>query len=189
MRHSKKLLFFVLLSIISTTNYADWASLDNAVSSVSFVSVKNKDIAEINTFDSVVGSISETGKVQISIDAASVNTGIGIRDERLMQHLFSVANYPNIVIEAQVDLNSIEHGAQRVQLPATLSLLGKQHSIELDVLATKHKTEITVSSAKPVLMNASQAGLTQAIAKLAELAGGVEIGHTVPVSFTLSFTL
>ena len=187
MSHLSKFLSTALYLVATACAHADWASLDATNSLVSFVSVKNKDIAEVNTFDSVVGSISETGEVQITIDAASVNTGIGIRDERMKQHLFAVANYPNILISAQVDLNSIKQGAQRIQLPASLSLLGGQYDIELDVLVARHKTELTVSSAKPVLINAAQAGLTEGVARLAQLAGGISIGHSVPVSFTLSF--
>jgi len=187
MRHLSKFAITILCFSATTWVHAEWARLDANTSSVSFVSIKNKDIAEVHSFDVLAGNISDSGDVQVTIDAASVNTGIAIRDERMKEHLFAVVRYPNILISAQVDIDSINHGAQRVQLPASLSVLGEQYNIELDVLVTKHKTELTVSSAKPVLINATQTGFAEGVLKLAELAGGITIGNTVPVSFALSF--
>lgn len=181
------ILFFALLFGLASFAQADWATLNSELSNVSFVSVKNQDIAEVHGFDSVSGSISESGAIQINIDPVSVNTAIGIRDERMKEHLFMVTRYPSIEINAQVNLESIQPGAQRIQLPATLSLAGKELLIELDVLVTSTDLDLTVSSATPVLIYTAQAGLTDGVAKLAELAGGISIGNAVPVNFALSF--
>ena len=167
---------------------ADWATVDAENSTVSFVSVKNKDIAEVHFFERVSGLISREGEVNIEIDASSVYTAIEIRDQRIKEHLFAVSVYPKIVIRAQLDTASLT-GVQRRQFPATLSLMGRDHQIQLDVLVAKLADQLTISSAVPILVSAAQVGLSDGVAKLAELAGGITIGDAVPVSFALSFSL
>lgn len=183
-------LFYAVLLFVAVSAQSEiappYASLDAEHSSVSFVSVKNKDISEVHTFGSIRGSISAAGTVQVSIDATSLDTGIQIRDERMREHLFAVADFPSIDIQAQVDLATLKLGAQRLQLPATLTLVGKQLDIQLDVLVVSTESGLTVSSVKPVVIYAAQAGLTAGIDKLAELAN-VRIGLSTPVSFALSF--
>lgn len=187
MRHLSKLLA-VFAFLMAGHCLADAAyELDLANSSVSFVSVKNKDISEVHTFDSFSGSVSDTGAVLIRIDAESINTMIPIRDERMQEHLFSVASFPTIDIRAQVDLGSMQTGVQRMQLPTTVSLVGKDLAVQLDVLVSSSDAGLIVSSTKPVVVHAAQAGLAEGIAKLAELAGGISIGSSTPVSFVLSF--
>ena len=68
---------------------ADWALNDS--SRIGFVSIKNNSIGENNAFERVSGSISASGEVSLSVDLSSVETGIGIRNERLQKMLFEVA--------------------------------------------------------------------------------------------------
>ena len=164
-----------------------WATLDPTGSSLSFVSVKNKDIAEAHVFERLSGSISTDGGVAILVDVASVNTGIEIRDQRMKEHLFNLAEYSEIRIDAQVDINILTEGVQNLQIPATLSLVGREVAVQLDVLANKSADDLIVSSAKPVILNADALGLSAGINTLAELAGGIAIGYSVPVSFSLRF--
>ena len=189
LKHIKSSLIFLITVFLGFAQlvHAQWATLDGVDSSISFVSVKNKDISEVHGFASITGSISDQGSVQISIDPASLNTGIQIRDQRMKEHLFAIVEYPEIEISAQVDLDQIQPGVQRLQLPASLSLVGQELPVVLDVLVASTETDLVVSSAKPVVIYASQAGLTEGIAKLAELAGDISIGHSTSVSFVLSF--
>ena len=74
-------LFVVLaLMILSLGARADWL-LNNHRSELTFVSTKAIDIAEVHRFDSLAGRIEDNGKAVVTIDLASVDTGIDIRDE------------------------------------------------------------------------------------------------------------
>ena len=63
---------FALIVFIGSAN-AHW-SLDNAASTLSFVTVKAEHVAEVHTFDVLSGSIDDAGEVKIAIELASVNT-------------------------------------------------------------------------------------------------------------------
>lgn len=166
---------------------ADWASLDPENSSVNFVSTKLKDISEVHYFKSMNGAISDEGAVTINIDAASINSGIEIRDGRMKEFLFAIADYPQITISAQVDLAALKPGVSRMEIPATLGLKGSDTAISLDAFVSVTESSVSVSSAKPVILFASQVGLSEGVAKLAELAGGIAVGGSVPVTFSLNF--
>jgi polyisoprenoid-binding protein YceI len=166
---------------------ADWATLNGDNSSVSFVSTKLKDFSEVHFFETVTGSISDTGSVSVLIDAASVNSGLEIRDGRMDEFLFMAADYPQITITAEVDLDSLAEGMNRMEVPATLSLKDTESAVVLDAFVAVSDSSITVSSAVPTIVFAAQVGLSEGVAKLAELAGGIAVGGSVPVTFSLSF--
>lgn len=166
---------------------ADWATLDPDNSTVSFVSIKLNEISEVHFFESIAGSISDTREVVIEIEAASINTGIEIRDERMQELLFSVVDYPKITIRAAIDVDALPSGLSRINFPATVRLKGVDLPITVDAFVSLGDSTVTVSSAMPVIVSNTEAGLSAAVAKLSELAGGIAIGGSVPVSFFLSF--
>lgn len=78
---------FIMLALIAFTQsaLADWA-LQGDQSSINFVSVKANAVAEVSQFKKVAGTIDKQGNVKLSIDLASVDTGISIRDERMKKN-------------------------------------------------------------------------------------------------------
>ena len=166
--------------------FAEVATLNSDKSSVSFVTTKVQDIQEVMHFGQVSGSISDEGNVVISIDPNSINTAIPIRDERMKEHLFNVVDFPNIGVSANIDLDNLE-GTSEKELPATLSILGAEFSINLKLLVSASGDQITAVSTEPVIVSAANLGLAEGVAKLGELAGGIWIGNSVPVSFALTF--
>ena len=105
-----RLLMPVLL-LVSGLAHAEW-QLDGAASSVHFVSIKNEAIAESHHFNKLDGSISDAGEATLNIDLASVETGIEIRDQRMREMLFEVAQFPRANISMQMDAALLE-GADR----------------------------------------------------------------------------
>ncbi len=189
-RQSKKFLTIMgAAAVVACANFAqaDWATLDPDQSSVTYVSTKLNDISEIHSFESLSGSISDSGEVTILIDAASVNSNLELRDERMREFLYAVMDYPTIAITASVDLDELMDSETRMQLPAQVDIKGTKFNVTIDAFVSIGSSGMTVSSAKPVIVFASQAGLTDGVAKLSELAGGIAIGGSVPVSFSLSF--
>ena len=189
-RKTRKFLSFVGAAVLlscTTLVQAQWATLDADNSSVTYVSTKLNDISEIHTFDSMSGSISDSGEVTITIDAASINSGIELRDDRQREFLFEVASYPEITITAEIDLDALSEGASQMQFPAVVGLKSAEVPVTIDAFVSVSDSSITVSSAKPVILFVSAVGLTEGVAKLAELAGGIAIGGSTGVNFSLSF--
>ena len=170
--------------------HAHW-SLDNASSTLSFVTVKAEHIAEVHTFDVLSGSIDDAGEVKISIELASVNTMIQIRDERMQAMLFETNLFPDASITGKVDLEAItamNPGASKVmEVEMTLSLHGASIALTAQLMVTRLEAGVMASTLKPIIVTADSAGLVAGIEALREVAGLPSISRSVPVSFTLVF--
>ena len=86
--------------LLSQAALADW-SLNNEVSVLSFVSIKKNTIGETHRFNQLAGAINANGMFKASINLASVNTNIPIRDERMKSMLFDVAKFSQAEIHRQ----------------------------------------------------------------------------------------
>lgn len=180
---------FSLLSLASTA-YAHW-SLENDESTVSFVTVKADHVAEVHTFDVLSGEIADDGSVAITIELASVNTLIPIRNERMQAMLFETNMFPEANIEANVDLESItamEPGhSQSMQLNFSLAMHGASRSYSTEVKITRLAEGLVASTTKPILVTAEDFNLQSGVEALREVAGLPSISRAVPVSFTVQF--
>lgn len=170
---------------------AAW-TLDSEATTVTYVSIKADEIAEVNSFGTVTGSVSTDGAASIEIDLASVSTGVDIRNERMRDIFFVVADNPNATVTAQIDPAAFETlgvGESTTQtLDGTLSLKGIDAPFQTEVTVTRAGADrvIAVSNA-PVIVEASRFELTEGLAQLQELAGLPSITPVVPVSFSLAF--
>ncbi len=177
-------------ALLASLSHADWEI--TAPSNVSFLSTKNSSITEVHRFNSVTGTLTEKGSATMVIDLTSVNTGIEIRDERMQKMLFDVDQFSKATLTTSVDpalLKKAQSGAiTEADIPASLSLHGHEVSMPAKVIITPAKDgSIVVSSAQPVLLQASEFGLVEGINKLRDIAKLQHIATTVPVSFTLTF--
>lgn len=184
-----KLRILCAATVLCCTSFAQaqWATLDEENSIVSYATSKLKDITEAHWFDTVTGSISDSGQVSVQIDTASINSALELRDDRIREFLYQVTDYPQITVAAQVDVGSLTNGRSRMQFPATVGIMGMELNVNIDAFVSVSDSRVTVSSATPVVVFAAQVGLTEGLMKLSELAGGIAIGAAVPVSFSLSF--
>lgn len=185
-------LFAVLgLSVFGNAALAQW-SLDNEASTLSFVTVKADHVAEVHTFDSLTGSVSDSGAVQVTIELASVNTMIPIRNERMQAMLFETGMFPRGAITATVDASSL--GGLNVgevmsdSIEFSLDLHGATKTYTADVQIVRTVDGISVTTTKPVLVQAGDHNLITGVEALREVAGLPSISQAVPVSFTLTFT-
>jgi len=184
------LLFTTLLSL---PVQAEW-TLNNDGSSLSFVSTKAINTAEVHKFSTLEGGIDATGKVQVSIALASLDTGIELRDERMGEMLFETGKFESATMTASVDvdmLNGLAAGDSKgVTVDGELALHGEAAEMSFDVVVVRTtESQLMVISEKPVVVNAQRFRLTQGLDKLREVAGLPSIGTAVPVSFILSFDL
>jgi len=169
----------------------DW-SLDSKSSRLSYVSVKAGDIAESNRVTRVSGSVSASGAAALEIDLASVSTGVDIRNERMREVLFNVAQNPVATVTTQLDPKAFEGlaiGASVLQeIEATVSLKGIETSVFAEVEATRIANDrVLVATTDPIILDANSFDLAEGLEQLRGLAGLPSISTAVPVTFSLVF--
>lgn len=173
---------------------AAWAQWELAgdKSSVNFVSIKNSSVAELHSFETLMGFIAEDGSVQVSIDLASVQTMIDIRDERMREMLFETARFPAAKATAEVDPAVIQAvvngGTVTTDVPVTLSMHGAEQTLTASlVVVGESDGPLRVFSAHPILLDASDFGLVEGVNALREIAGLGSISTAIPVTLHLVF--
>ena len=167
--------------------------VDASASSLSYVSVKSGEIAEANRFSGLAGSVTPEGAASLEIDLATIETKVDIRNERMRDIFFEVADHPTASVTAQIDPVAFETlgvGETITQpLKATLSVKGIEAPIETEVSVTRTaENGVLVTSIEPVIVYADALELTDGLATLQELAGLPSITPVVPVSFSIAFT-
>lgn len=170
---------------------AGWR-LNSQASELQFVTTKNTNVAEVQKFTRLAGSISPSGAVQLVIDLASVETQIPIRNERLQTLLFDIARFPTAQFDAQLDLAPVQALAvgthADVDVVGTLRIRGQSHAATaLLRVVSLRDNRLLVSTRAPILVNAAQYDLTAGIEQLRALMGLPNIIGTVPVSLALVF--
>lgn len=165
-------------------------TLDSSQSHINFISVKKEHVVEVSSFGQFEGGISDAGDVSVRIDLTSVNTGIGIRDDRLKRELFESDIFPSATINAKIDpkILSALNEPQSISVEGTLDLHGVSQPVLLELrLLVLQNGDVLVHSTKPVVVATEQYGLDKGVDVLSELVGGISIGKTVPVNFSLHF--
>ncbi|MEE2892133.1 MAG: YceI family protein [Pseudomonadota bacterium] len=169
---------------------ADWI-LDGDASTLGFVSVKNGQVAEGHRFTGLAGSVRETG-AELSVDLATVDTLIPIRNERMRDLLFEVVDFPTAVFRSDIDLAPVLEAApgesMTLSLAGTLSLHGIEAPFGGEVRVTRVDADtVTVATVRPLVLNAASFGLEAGVERLRAIAGLNGITGMVPVNFALSF--
>jgi polyisoprenoid-binding protein YceI len=167
--------------------------LDPAGSRLSYVSIKAGEVAENNRFDTLSGSVAADGTASLSIDLASVSTGVEIRNERMREVFFGAADNPAANITAKLNPKAFAGLAvgQSVlrTLTAEVTIKGASADVETEVLVTRTAEDrVLVVTAAPVIVSTDMFGLTDELGELRALAQLPSITPAVPVTFSLAFT-
>ena len=169
---------------------ADWSV--NDTSRVGFVSIKNNVIGENNAFERVSGGISETGAVTVNIDLASVETGVGIRNERLQKMLFNVVNFPQATVSAQLSerqLMALKSGGSVAEsISVSVALHGNTVSKQVELAAAKAGNTLRITTTQPIVITAAEFGLEAGVAALQQIAGLKAISRSIPVTVDLQLS-
>ncbi|MFK7993274.1 MAG: YceI family protein [Granulosicoccus sp.] len=181
------------LALIAAGPVAAEMALDTNRSSVSLVSVKvtgdgSTSASELFRFSSLTGAVDNNGNAQVIIPLEKIETGVGIRNERMAEFLFNTATYPEATITAEIPDNALIEGSRQIELPATLDLHGKTSGLSLMVTVNVQGDQVLVNTTEPVLFDTNVHEFSSGLAKLADLAKVFHIPSTVPVSFSLAFT-
>ena len=186
----KSIFCFVTVFFLASSASAHW-ELDNNSSTLSFVTVKADHVGEVHTFDQLSGEINDDGSVQITIELASVNTLIDIRNERMQNMLFETNLFPQATISGEIDLDAVaamDAGvSQAISVDFDLAIHGESSSYTADVLVTRTESGVLASTVKPIIVMADTHGLVSGVEALREVAGLPSISRAVPVSFNVVF--
>jgi len=168
-------------------------TLDAATSRLAYVSIKAGEIAENNAFETLAGTVAADGTATLEIDLASVNTGVDIRNERMREIFFDVANNPKASVTAKLDpaaFAGLAVGQSLTRpLEAKLALKGVEAPLATEVLVTRvAEDRVTVVPTAPVIVTTDMFELTDELGELRALAQLPSITPAVPVTFTLAFT-
>jgi polyisoprenoid-binding protein YceI len=181
----------LLLTFLSPSAFAQW-DLSSEDSTLNFVSIKSASIGEVHSFKKVTGVINDSGQVDLSINLDSVDTNIGIRNDRIKEMLFETDKFLTAKITGYVDIEkavSLKAGETYIDdVKLTLSLHGIAHQVENTVRVTKLNDErLMIISDTPLILNAKDFGLEQGIEKLREIAKLPAIDTAIPVTFSFIF--
>ena len=183
-------LLLSIAAVLSNTAMADMR-LDENASKLSFVTIKADNVAEVHSFDSISGSVSDSGRITLSIDLASVNTAIPIRNERMQTLLFETELFPRATITGQVAMNEINSmvvgQSKNLNLDFNVNLHGESAQVSAQLTVIKLTDGVHVSTLAPIIVQANAFSLATGVERLREVAGLTRISEAVPVSISAVF--
>ena len=172
-------------ALLSPLASANWQI--GPASQIQFVSIKNNVIGEVSHFDTLSGSVTDAGDVEVRVVLDSVETNVGIRNERMKTMLFEVGLYPEAVITAQLDAEAIatmsDGGVTNVALQIDLHGQTVTKYAQLNIAVTEQG--VIATTAQPILLTAAEFGLEGGVAALQEVAGLNAISRVIPVTVAL----
>ena len=185
----KKAIGAMLLLAASYQSYAQGGyTIDEAVSTVNFATIKKQYVVEPASVSQVSGQVSESGELSASVPLNKISTGVSIRDDRLNQLFFNSAAFPTIDVQSNIpaDLLKADSVVKQITLPVALTIMGNTQTVDMNLNVVKSGDIVAVSSARPVIISASAFGIpAENLTQLAATVGGIAISDTVPVNISL----
>ena len=183
-KQSISLILAISSSLFCSALQADW-TLNIAESSLNFATAKNASVSEIHHFKELSGEIKDDGKASLVVDLGSVDTANPVRDERMKNHIFETAEYPEATVSLDLGDDGVKEGLQTIT--AVLSLHGIKKEISTQVFVEQTDKSVKVSSVAPVVILAPDFGFEKGIEELRVLAALTSINAMVPATFRLVY--
>jgi polyisoprenoid-binding protein YceI len=194
MRHSILHVAAAALCLAASSTYAAW-HVDSSESTLSFVTAKAGapgvgGIEEVQTFKQVGGSVGDDGKLRFNVDLASVETNIPLRNDRLKDLLFKVADYPQAVFTGAVDVHrfdALRVGANAdIELTGQLTISGQGKPLSANLRVVKLASNaLLVGTRTPIVVNLKDYGLQDGVEALRSLMNLNVLTSSAPVSFSV----
>jgi len=167
-------------------------TLSPAESGMTYVTIKNGNLGEINTFRDISGVVTPNGKAEFKISLDSVDTNNEIRDPRMKEYIFKTDQFSHAKVTADLNMTQFDvlaiGNSKTVLLDMTIDLAGIQNNEEFYVLVTRlGPNKVRVDNKAPLLLDAEDFGFEAGLAKLQELAGLNSISPVVSTTVSLTF--
>ena len=181
----------VALSACSQPSQMEWA-LDREASALTFVSVKNENVLESSHFGVLTGSVTADGNAHVAAQTDSVETWVDTRNERLIEHFFQTRHHAQLTVDTQIDLAQFEDmdvgETIRTELTLTVTIAGTPRTLYGDAFVTRAgRDRVVVATAEPVMVDARDFGLGQAVELLEALASLESVSPVAAVSAYLVY--
>ena len=176
--------------VAATTASAETWTLDGDNSKIGFGSVKSDVVGESHSFSGLSGTVDENGMVSLTLDLATVETGVDIRNERMQEHVFAMTPTAELMAEVDMDaMKALEVGSTMTSVvEGTLMFLGEEIFVDLPVIAARlTDDQLLVVSDGVTYISTEELGITDGINTLMELAGLERIDRAVPVTVRFMF--
>ncbi|MEL7463044.1 MAG: c-type cytochrome [Pseudomonadota bacterium] len=166
----------------------DW-TLDGDASKLAFGSVKKDAVGESHHFTGLSGGVAD-GVATISVDLASLETWIDIRNERMAEMVFK--GFGPATLTAPIDVAALEAlapGESKVMdIDATLALGPATAEVEASVYALRiSETRALIATDEMIWVSTEELGVNAGVDKLMEVAELPSITRAVPVTFRFAF--
>ncbi|MFK8033735.1 MAG: YceI family protein [Hyphomicrobiales bacterium] len=170
--------------------HSTWKSVPEE-SSIAFGSVKKDTVGEVHHFETVNGTVADSGEISITIDLASVETNIDIRNERIAKHVFQ-DGAATAVISGTIgmeEVNALKAGETAiVDIEAKLAFAGGETDIEAEMLVARlSENRVLVTTADFIMMPTADLGIDEGVNMLMKLAKLPGITRVTPVAVRLVF--
>jgi hypothetical protein len=174
----------MILLLISFPAWSSWEVARGSV--VQFISIKNNAVGELSQFESIVGSVTDEGQVDIRVALNAVETNVGIRNDRMKELLFEVGLFPEAKITAQLAPSVVSATqSQTVETTLAIDLHGQVVKRTATLQVAPNEQGLSVVSVAPILLTASEFGLESGVAALQSIAGLDAISRVIPVTVRL----
>ncbi len=187
---NNRILLGALAAIVSITLSASanavW-ELQQDLSHLHFVSVKNNSVGEVHEFKELKGTIESDGRFNLTIDTRSVETAILIRNSRMKKVLFESGRYPFAVLTGTIEYFNADTMAvgvtREISVPATLELHGVKQPLDTTLVVYKvNEKTIGVSLYKPMIISIADFEMSKGLQTLVQMAGLKSISTSVPIT-------
>lgn len=180
---------FLTAGVSSAFAANDW-SVNEDLSSLTYVSTKKEHVAENHVISGISGGVDASGNLSISLDMDTVDSEIEVRDQRMKDWLYKVDSFPAATFSAEIDLDeysSLEVGESTESfVEGELSLVGITTEIEFDVLVTRTgEDSVIVNTAAPVIVSANNLQINEGVEALKSSVQLSSISDSVPVYMTI----
>ncbi|MEM8634968.1 MAG: YceI family protein [Pseudomonadota bacterium] len=167
-------------------------TLSTDASALTYLSIKSGNVAEINTFGELSGTVSEEGSAEISINLNSVNTNVDIRNERMRNVFFETETYPTATARTTLDMDqfsALEVGnSVTVPVRFEIDLHGETASYDIDASVTRlGVNKVGVDNTAPLILYPEDFNLIDGLGQLQSLAGLDSITPIVPINVSFVF--
>ena len=167
-----------------------WSTVSDE-SLIAFGSIKSDTIGEVHTFDALTGKVNEKGEVSVSIELASLETNIDIRNERMIEHIFKAAD-AKAELTGEIDFDEVHDLAigatTTVDFEGEISLAGVSSDVEAEMFVARlSEDRVLVTTSDMLMLSTEDLGIDAGVDKLMELASLPGITRVTPVSVRMVF--